>query len=45
MVDEIIKNPFKRIILSNVYPVISNNIIIEALDNVEIKITSYTPKG
>jgi len=26
-----------------VYPNIPNNIIIEALDNVGIKITSYTP--
>lgn len=45
IVDKIIKNPFKRIILLNIYPVIPNNIIIEALDNVGIKITSYTPKG
>jgi len=36
-------NPSKRIILSNVYPAIPNNIIIEALVNLDIKITSpYT---
>lgn len=33
-------NPSKRIILSNVYPAIPNNIIIEALVNLDIKITS-----
>jgi len=33
-------NPSKRIILSNVYPAIPNNIIIEALVNLDVKITS-----
>jgi hypothetical protein len=31
-------NPSKRIILSNVYPAILNNIIIEALVNLDVKI-------
>lgn len=33
-------NPSKRIILSNVYPAISNNIITDALVNLGVKITS-----
>lgn len=33
-------NPFKRIKLSNVYPDIPNNTIIDALVNLDVKITS-----